>query len=78
MRIKQSPKMPAEQRCEQLLESARELFLRKGYRDTSIDDISKKIDLTKGAFYFHFKSKEDIFLELVKRITGAYKKKIMG
>jgi AcrR family transcriptional regulator len=69
MKIKQSPKMPPEKRREQLLASARKLFVKKGYRGTTTDEIAKNARLTKGALYFHFKSKENIFLELVKSIS---------
>ena len=68
-KIKQSPKLPPEKRREQLLTSARKLFVKKGYRGTTTEEIAKNAKLTKGALYFHFKSKEDIFLELVKSIT---------
>ncbi|MEA3296579.1 MAG: TetR/AcrR family transcriptional regulator [candidate division Zixibacteria bacterium] len=70
-RIKQSPKMPAEKRRKQLLASARKLFVKKGYRGTTTEEIARKAGLTKGALYFHFKSKEDILLELVKSISES-------
>ena len=38
-----------------------ELFYAKGYYNTSVDDILKKLELSKGAFYYHFDSKEDFF-----------------
>jgi len=40
--------------------------MKNGYRETSMDDIARKAGLTKGALYFHFSSKEDIFVQLVK------------
>lgn len=61
--------MPPEKRREQLLASARKLFVKKGYRGTTTDEIARNAKLTKGALYFHFKSKENIFLELVKSIS---------
>jgi len=70
--IKQSPKLSAEKRHEQLLSSAQKLFLKKGYRRTTVDEIAKKVGLTKGAFYFHFDNKEHIFFELVKLVLGNY------
>jgi AcrR family transcriptional regulator len=49
---------------------ARRLFLRKGYHGTTIDDITRSAKLTKGSFYWYFKSKEDmlkrVFLEFEK------------
>ncbi len=65
-RIKQSPKLPADLRREQLLKSAQRLFLRKGYQDTTTEEIAEHAGLTKGALYFHFASKEDILSALIK------------
>lgn len=71
-RIKQSPKLPAEKRREQLLGAAQKLFLAKGYRETTTEEIAREVGLTKGALYFHFKNKEDILYELVKAISDKY------
>jgi AcrR family transcriptional regulator len=68
-KIKQSPKMPPEKRREQLLKAALKLFLKKGYKTTTTEEIARKADLTKGALYHHFKNKEDILFELVKNLT---------
>jgi len=45
---------------ESLLKSALILFLENGYSKVSIAQISKHSNLTRGAFYWHFESKEDI------------------
>ncbi len=71
-KIKQSPKLPAETRRQQLLEAARVQFIKKGYRATTTDAIARQTGLTKGALYFHFKSKEEIFCELIKQATGQF------
>jgi AcrR family transcriptional regulator len=71
-KIRQSPKLPAQKRREQLLWSAKALFLKKGYRSTTTEDIAAKAGLTKGAVYFHFANKEDIFLELMKRLSEEH------
>lgn len=68
-KIKQSPKLPPEKRREQLLASARKLIVKKGFRGATTEEIARNAKLTKGALYFHFKSKEDIFLELIKSIS---------
>ena len=67
-KIRQSPKLPPEKRRGQLLASARKLFVKKGFRATTTEEIARKANLTKGALYHHFKSKDDIFLELIKSI----------
>lgn len=69
-KIKQSPKLPAETRRQQLLDSARKLFAKKGYRVTTTEEIARNAGLTKGALYFHFKTKEDILFDLVKHFAS--------
>src|SRR5690606_11830348 len=45
-----------------------ELFYQHGYYNTSIDDILKELSLSKGAFYYHFQSKEDFFIGIVQNL----------
>lgn len=44
------------------------LFYSKGYYNTSIDDILKQLSLSKGAFYYHFDSKEDFFVQIIESL----------
>jgi len=53
---------------ERLLESAKRLFSQKGYYATSVEDIVESAGLSKGAFYFYFKSKEELFKILVEEM----------
>src|SRR5258708_19183765 len=46
------------------------LFRRRGYAGTNIDDIMLAAGLTRGAFYAHFKSKDDLFAEVVRAGDG--------
>ena len=60
-----------------------ELFYQNGYHSTSVDDILKKLDLSKGAFYYHFKSKQDFFISIiqsliVQKVYGALVQPIEG
>ncbi|SDX93371.1 TetR/AcrR family transcriptional regulator [Thermoactinomyces sp. DSM 45892] len=41
------------------------LFARRGYHATSVDEIVEEAGYTKGAFYGHFKSKEELFLSIM-------------
>lgn len=43
-----------------ILDKAQELILERGYENVSIDDIVSACGLTKGAFYYNFKSKKDL------------------
>ncbi|MDF4220159.1 TetR/AcrR family transcriptional regulator [Maribacter sp. M208] len=47
-----------------------ELFYAQGYYNTSVDDILKKLDLSKGAFYYHFDSKEDYFIQIIQNLLA--------
>lgn len=49
-----------------LLQNAFELIYVKGYQSTSIDDIIAKTHMTKGAFFHHFRNKEEMGLALIK------------
>lgn len=46
--------------------AAKELILKKGYKATSIEDIVKATGSSKGNIYYHFKSKEGLFLHLIE------------
>lgn len=48
------------------IETAMKLFAEKGYHATSIQDIVEAWGISKGAFYHHFSSKEDLMLSIVK------------
>lgn len=51
-----------------ILDVASKLFSKKGYDNTSLQDIIDETKLSKGAIYHHFKSKEDIFMLICERI----------
>jgi AcrR family transcriptional regulator len=49
---------------------ALELFAERGYDGTSLREIAERLDVTKAALYYHFKSKEDIVSSLVEDYFG--------
>src|SRR6187549_1140446 len=55
----------AERRA-QILRSARSVFIEKGYLAARVDDVARRAGLSKGAVYFYFPSKRDLFLALVR------------
>ena len=64
-------KEDAEQTKQAILNSALQTFYEKGFSRTTFDDIAKRINLTKGAVYWHFKNKADVIAEIIKqRITN--------
>lgn len=50
-----------------LVEAAERLFLRKGFEDASVDEISETAGYSRGAFYSNFKDKEQVFLAVIDR-----------
>jgi len=56
----------AEATRERLLKAAKKLVMSKGFAGMSIDDVLKATDLTKGAFFHHFKSKADLADQLMR------------
>jgi AcrR family transcriptional regulator len=47
-----------------ILEAARRVFARSGYEGATLDQVGKEAGLTKGAVYWHFASKSDLYLAL--------------
>lgn len=61
-----------EKTVEQILEAAAKLFMEKGYEQTTILDIVGGMQgLTRGAFYHHFKSKEEVFDALIAQANES-------
>jgi AcrR family transcriptional regulator len=48
-----------------LIESARRLFLERGYAAVSMQQIAEAAGMTKGAPYYHFKNKDDLFVNVL-------------
>jgi AcrR family transcriptional regulator len=58
---------PAQVRRDEILEHAMRLFVERGYDATSINHIIGRAGISKGAFYHHFQSKEDLIEALAAR-----------
>jgi AcrR family transcriptional regulator len=61
-------KAPAVRRAE-LIDCAQRLFLTRGYERTTINDVIAAAGLSKGAFYHHFRSKEDMLEAIADRFA---------
>lgn len=51
-----------------ILQQAFELIYTKGYQATSVDDIIATTAVTKGAFYYHFKNKDEMGLAIISEV----------
>jgi AcrR family transcriptional regulator len=61
-------KAPAIRRAE-LIDCAQRLFLLEGYERTTINDVIEATGLSKGAFYHHFRAKEDLLEAIAARFA---------
>lgn len=50
-----------------LIEAAERLFIRKGFDEASVEDISETAGYSRGAFYSNFENKEQVFLAVIDR-----------
>jgi AcrR family transcriptional regulator len=48
-----------------ILKAARKLFFDKGFKNVTVESIAKKAELSKGSVYLYFKSKEDIYTQIL-------------
>lgn len=60
-----------------ILDTAAKVFALKGYHHTAVKDIVDAAEVSVGSFYFYFKSKEDLFIELYQNITTMFQTNTM-
>ncbi len=61
-----------DQRREQILEAALDVVVEKGYEKSRMDDIVRVAGLSKGAIYWYYKSKKEVYLSLVNHWVFKY------
>ena len=59
-------KEEAENTRREIMRAALDVFYQKGYSRTTFEDIAARINLTKGAVYWHFKNKPELLMDLIK------------
>jgi len=57
-------------RQQEIVAAARELFLRQGYHETTLEEIAHHAEFGKGTIYNYFASKEDLFLAICDQLIG--------
>lgn len=60
-------KEEAEETKDKIVRATLEIFCEKGYSRATFDEIARRINLTKGAVYWHFRNKADILTEIIHR-----------
>ena len=59
-------------RKEQIMNAAQAVVVSKGYDQSRMDDIVEKAQLSKGAIYWYYKSKKDVYLSLIDYWSVSY------
>lgn len=52
---------------DKIIDAASEFFARYGFQKTTMDEIARKLHKAKGALYYYFKGKEELYTEVIKR-----------
>ncbi len=71
------PKGRSSDTRQRIYDTALTLFMKRGYNKVTIDDICDKVGLTKGAFYAHFESKDQIVMERILAVDYYYRDNIL-
>ena len=58
----------SEERKDQIMNAAEEVFSHKGFSDARMDDIAEETGLSKGTLYLYYKSKDDLIIAILDRI----------
>ncbi len=66
-----------EDKKERIIEIAQKIFARFGIQKSTMDEIAKKARMGKATLYYYFKSKEDIFAEVIKKESRIIKQKMI-
>ena len=66
----------SESTINRILDAALDVFSRKGYHDTRMDEIVTGSQTSKGSIYFHFPNKEQLFLALVDQFANLLERRI--
>jgi AcrR family transcriptional regulator len=76
MRTREARAQRRDTRAE-LMQAALSVFAERGYRDASVDEVAERAGYSKGAFYWHFPSKDDLFYGLLEeRVLGPWEESI--
>ena len=67
MGIAERKEREKQQRKEEIIQAAEEVFFSKGFEQSTMDDIAAKAELSKGTLYLYFKSKEDLHMAVARR-----------
>ncbi|MCK4662623.1 MAG: TetR/AcrR family transcriptional regulator [Bacteroidales bacterium] len=74
MGISERKEREKEQRKNDIIDAAEKIFFKKGINNSTMDEVAKEAELSKGTLYLYFKSKEEIHFELKSRALNILNK----
>jgi len=69
-------KIKGEETKKKIIEGAEILFTENGYDSTTVQNICNKAEISKGAFFYHFPTKEFLFLEILDKYLSELDKRM--
>ena len=69
-------KIKGEETKRKIIEVSETLFTENGYDSTTVQDICNKAEISKGAFFYHFPTKEFLFLEILDKYLSELDKRM--
>ena len=66
-----SPEKPQDSRDE-ILKAGIRLFARRGFHETSMSEVARDAKVSKALIFWHFKTKEELFLAVLNRLLEPY------
>jgi AcrR family transcriptional regulator len=75
MGLEDRRKREKDQRRSAILNAARKLFFEKGFRYVTVENIARKAELSKGSIYLYFRSKEEIYTQILLNDIDKFNKK---
>ncbi len=70
--LEERRKRERENRKNAIIRAARRLFFEKGFKSVTVESIAKRAELSKGAIYLHYKSKEEIYAHILLGDIGKF------
>jgi AcrR family transcriptional regulator len=67
MGIAERKEREKQQRREEIIRAAEQVFFSKGFDRSTMDDVAEKAELSKGTLYLYFASKEDLHMAVARK-----------
>lgn len=60
----------------EIVSTAREVFSEYGYKKTTMDDVSARMNITRSALYYYYKNKDDLFYAIMENLIAEYRESV--